>query len=129
MAKADALTMVTVDYLLGLPGPFSRPEDLDIAVTQLGEQLIAITDLSIPEYAGPGIGMSDTCGLCRQQFDLMYEPDQYPTVHNEGTDTWDLICDSCQAVMDEDERYDGCTCCRQAGCHRGPGSECPCTED
>lgn len=35
MAKATALTMAAVDYLLGLPGPFSSPEDLDSAVAQV----------------------------------------------------------------------------------------------
>jgi len=60
------------------------------------------TDLSVPDYAGPGIGMSAGCGVCFEQFDLMYEPNQYPTVHVDGTDTWELICDTCQDAMDAD---------------------------
>ena len=64
---------------------------------------IAITDLTIPEYPGPGIGITDTCGLCRETFDLMAEPSQYPTLTNDMGDPEELICDACQDVMEADE--------------------------
>jgi len=57
---------------------------------------MTITDLTPEPYAGPGVGVTDTCGMCHRQFDLMHDPAQYPTVYVEGTDTWDLICESCQ---------------------------------
>lgn len=64
---------------------------------------MTITDLSIPEYAGPGIGMSGTCGLCHKRFDLMAEPDQYPTLPNDMGEPEELICDACQDLMDADQ--------------------------
>jgi hypothetical protein len=63
---------------------------------------MTITDLSILEHAGPGVGITDTCGLCCLSFDLMYEPDQYPTLPNDMGDPEELICDACQDLMEAD---------------------------
>jgi hypothetical protein len=63
---------------------------------------LILTDLSTPDFPGPGIGITDTCGLCRERFDLMYEPDQYPTLPNDLGDPEELICDACQDAMDAD---------------------------
>lgn len=57
-------------------------------------------DLSMPPYPGPGIGITGTCGLCGQRFDLMAEPDQYPTLPNDMGEPEELICDACQDLMD-----------------------------
>ena len=72
----------------------------------MSEQLAIIetvTDLSTPDYPGPGVGITDTCGLCHLTFDLTAEPDQYPTLVNDLGDPEELICDSCQDLMEADE--------------------------
>jgi hypothetical protein len=56
----------------------------------------------VPEYAGPGIGISDACGLCGEVFDLMYPPDQYPRLANDLDMPEELICDACQDQMEAD---------------------------
>lgn len=71
-------------------------------MTTTAEATVFVTDLSIPEYAGPGIGMSAGCGVCFQQFDLMYEPVQYPTLPNDMGEPEELICDACQDAMEAD---------------------------
>jgi hypothetical protein len=60
-----------------------------------------MTTLTIPEYPGPGVGISDQCGICRETFDLMAEPDQYPSVAVEG-EMPELICDACQDAMEQE---------------------------
>ena len=59
-------------------------------------------DLGTPDYAGPGVGITDTCGICRETFELMYDPAQYPTVANDVDLPFELICDSCQEDMEDD---------------------------
>ncbi len=58
------------------------------------------TSTQTPDYAGPGVGITDTCGLCGQRFDLMYPPDQYPTLPNDMGEPEELICDSCQDAIE-----------------------------
>lgn len=60
-----------------------------------------ITDLTAPEYPGPGVGITDACGICHETFELMYPPDQYPAVVVEG-EMPELICDACQDVMESE---------------------------
>jgi len=64
---------------------------------------MTITDLTTPEYPGPGIGITDACGLCGETFDLMYPADQYPTLTNDMGDPEELICDACQDLMEDSE--------------------------
>ena len=85
---------------------------------------MTITDLSAPEYAGPGIGITDTCGMCRKPFDLMYPPEQYSSVTVEG-EMPELICDDCQDEIDADD----CAATPNEGyCPLSPhcGSPCRC---
>lgn len=58
--------------------------------------------LRVPDYAGPGIGITAECGLCHQVFGLMYPPGQYPTLPNDMGDPEELICDACQDTAEDD---------------------------
>ena len=81
------------------PAPRTVPADCGPATAVLCG---TIAGLAIPEYTGPGVGIADQCGICRETFDLMYEPDQYPTVVVEG-EMPELVCDACQDLVDADE--------------------------
>jgi hypothetical protein len=51
-SPASAITLAVADYLLGFPGPFTCPADLDVAVVQLGAQLSPARDLVCTECGG-----------------------------------------------------------------------------
>jgi hypothetical protein len=54
--------------------------------------------LAETEEFTPG-SVTDTCGRCFERFDLTRPADQYTTVRNWGTDTWDLVCPDCDDAI------------------------------
>ena len=76
-----------------------------------GEIVRVAADLTPEPYAGPGIGITDTCGVCHRTFDLMYPPEQYPTLVNDVDEPEALICDACADAMDADDSAPSCHIC------------------
>ena len=50
----------------------------------------------------PG-SITDTCGLCRNRFELQRDPREYPAVEVLEGELWDLVCDRCQAEVTDDD--------------------------
>lgn len=82
----------------GEPGSFSaEAADLPAARREVLQIAGMIADDESGEFI-PG-SVTDTCGVCFKPFDLQRRADQHKTVHNWGTDTWDLICDDCDDAI------------------------------
>jgi hypothetical protein len=71
---------------------------------------MATATATMVEYEFVPGSVTDTCGVCFERFDLQYPADQYSTVRNWGTDTFDLVCPCCEDKIAETEA---------TACHQG----------